>query len=1187
MHPAEARSAAATFDATRRVGAAAARNPQPDPETTTTDDEEEYFVIEHLLSLSDAAGIPRGIHSWQRAVNEYQHRTHRKREEDHMLFLQHKRRRIAESAVGGSSAAAAAASSSSTTPIPSKVAPETHYELKWFINNGAEVERDNLVCAICLDAVCSAMSPACGHCICKACVGHMPVEDGMIVCPTCKRSGFYTPNGFADRMVLRMQARCEFCSEWKGCLSDLLIHRPACPKNTTQCARCTAHIQVSAAAVHETSECPKRQIRCLACNAFFIADAVDAHINACPSARVPCRVCARTMIRAILYQHTCKCRWCGADERSDRIDAHKLIKCPEGVYCTTGCGTRVPRADVAAHAALHRDGERVERMCPYREMGCTAAPFAERDDVGRHMLADVDAHTRLVVAFLEKHWPPVVDGAMKKARGDVPAAPHPDIPANMRDAITAHAWRALSIITADATIHDTPEGVPYTYIVEQLKKHKEDWVKLDMTQADLALALDDLKQGGYICTTIDDSHYKGTASLCILRGSPIPVDSLSRISSYTRRILDAITVDIRSRDDSDGMTEEHIIKQIESSMTPREWLVYPIVMEEFRVALHELEMAGYIHTPIDDHHYKIRDARSRPAAPAHRDALTPFQHSVLLIVQKARTTGCFNADIGVSVGYIHGMTHGSGSPSEVRAALAELQNEGHVYTTVDDDHYQCTTWAQPQSPPDARSKPSVPIGDLTDIQRRVLIILLEQARAAAPEDDDDVGVTASYCQGRLTDVWDTWRIRNVLRELCTLGRVYCTTTDGEEDRFRVVVSQPLQHIVDPPRPTRLGLTPIQRAIWDVIERFDPTAEAGIPYYLIEETLKRIYPVRDIKPALDEMCAKGFVHGTLNHFKTTFTRAPPVIAKDNRLFVLEIIAQGHQAGPPLTGRNVGVAVGYIEQQLRGRLTLADITTAVLELVTRGFVRATINTDHYELTPSPWRAARASDARPPAVTRLIWDVLEKDDDDEDDITGTSYDLIVREIAGLYPEKDIKKALDEMSTDGFIYTTIDEHHYKLTARTPDEHRRIVLEVIVKSTRLVSPGVGVTVAYIATWLKGRLTDVQIQAALVDLMEAKSVCTTIDSHHFRAIEDPRPGPASSAPRAVDVSTSQQVVFDIIEEGPSIYVGQDGVTVEYIIEKLKGKLTPTEILKAITDLKEKASIYTTVDDDRLHVTPDL
>ena len=109
---------------------------------------------------------------------------------------------------------------------------------------------------------------------------------------------------------------------------------------------------------------------------------------------------------------------------------------------------------------------------------------------------------------------------------------------------------------------------------------------------------------------------------------------------------------------------------------------------EVRRAVSRLQDLGDVYSTIDENHYAIPgEERTVPRLPAAATAVATVAYgsvvkdAVIRLLRDAQS-----GEEGLSLeDIVQGLTH---SEVEVRVALDHLLYEGHVYTTIDDNHFQ-------------------------------------------------------------------------------------------------------------------------------------------------------------------------------------------------------------------------------------------------------------------------------------------------------------------------------------------------------------------------------------------------------------------------------------------------------------------------------------------------------------------
>ncbi len=112
--------------------------------------------------------------------------------------------------------------------------------------------------------------------------------------------------------------------------------------------------------------------------------------------------------------------------------------------------------------------------------------------------------------------------------------------------------------------------------------------------------------------------------------------------------------------------------------------------DEVRRAISLLINLGEVYSTIDENHYAIPgEERTVPRLPAAATAVATVAHAYGSVVNDAvirLLRDAQSGEEGLSLAdIVQGLTH---SEVEVRVALDHLLYEGHIYTTIDDNHFQ-------------------------------------------------------------------------------------------------------------------------------------------------------------------------------------------------------------------------------------------------------------------------------------------------------------------------------------------------------------------------------------------------------------------------------------------------------------------------------------------------------------------
>ena len=115
---------------------------------------------------------------------------------------------------------------------------------------------------------------------------------------------------------------------------------------------------------------------------------------------------------------------------------------------------------------------------------------------------------------------------------------------------------------------------------------------------------------------------------------------------------------------------------------------------EVRRAVYRLQDLGDVYSTIDENHYAIASSSPRtvPRSAAAATAVATVAYgsvvkdAVIRLLRDAQS-----GEEGLSLeDIVQGLTH---SEVELRVALDHLLYEGHVYTTIDDNHFQWSEYA--------------------------------------------------------------------------------------------------------------------------------------------------------------------------------------------------------------------------------------------------------------------------------------------------------------------------------------------------------------------------------------------------------------------------------------------------------------------------------------------------------------
>lgn len=255
-----------------------------------------------------------------------------------------------------------------------------HYDADWFVDDTI-LDQWHLRCSVCLDAVCNAVSPTCGHCICKTC--YKP--DTIKRCPLCNNTTPFNPNGYADLVVMDLDTQCTFCNAWTGKLRDLLKHHKTCAELKVPCTQCNTNVKCADMEAHMKTECPERNVKCELCATMYKFSQRGSHDKICDAVPMTCEDCKAIRIRRHFLDHMCTCTSCNTPVILSGMGVHKSSRCTCGIFCPYGCNKFINKVDLKSHMATH------PLRCPY---GCTLPPLPAPtvDDMLVHMAVCINQH---------------------------------------------------------------------------------------------------------------------------------------------------------------------------------------------------------------------------------------------------------------------------------------------------------------------------------------------------------------------------------------------------------------------------------------------------------------------------------------------------------------------------------------------------------------------------------------------------------------------------------------------------------------------------------------------------------------------------------------------------------------------------------------------------------------------------
>lgn len=162
--------------------------------------------------------------------------------------------------------------------------------------------------------------------------------------------------------------------------------------------------------------------------------------------------------------------------------------------------------------------------------------------------------------------------------------------------------------------------------------------------------------------------------------------SSRRIANH---LVDAIFRAIRGRIETSGDSDSGAsMNEIIASV-----MVEGYTEDEVRRAISLLSDSGDVYSTIDENHYAIASSSPRTVPRVSLAATATAAYGYGGVVQDAviRLLRDQSDDLGLSAAdIVQGLNH---PEAVVRAALGQLNDEGHIYTTIDENHFQWSEYA--------------------------------------------------------------------------------------------------------------------------------------------------------------------------------------------------------------------------------------------------------------------------------------------------------------------------------------------------------------------------------------------------------------------------------------------------------------------------------------------------------------
>lgn len=89
-----------------------------------------------------------------------------------------------------------------------------------WVDDAGALDRLGLRCLACTGILREPVSPACGHCVCRACASN--------TCAACGCAGPFDANAVAARLIDDLRVHCDQCGHWAGVAAGLSRHRATC-----------------------------------------------------------------------------------------------------------------------------------------------------------------------------------------------------------------------------------------------------------------------------------------------------------------------------------------------------------------------------------------------------------------------------------------------------------------------------------------------------------------------------------------------------------------------------------------------------------------------------------------------------------------------------------------------------------------------------------------------------------------------------------------------------------------------------------------------------------------------------------------------------------------------------------------------------------------------------------------------
>ena len=188
---------------------------------------------------------------------------------------------------------------------------------------------------------------------------------------------------------------------------------------------------------------------------------------------------------------------------------------------------------------------------------------------------------------------------------------------------------------------------------------------------------------------------------------------------------------------------------------------------QVREAVEYLANEGHLYSTIDDDHYRSTSLEVTTSlddfAAAQARAMGSCSQQVMVIFNSPRGA----SEYGPTITQVTAALSGRFTEAQVREAVESLVDEGHLYSTIDDDHYRSTFSTFYEEDGSA----AVPASDIGSCSQQVMVIF--NGPWGASEDDLTITQVTAALSGRFNEA----QVREAVESLVDEGHLYCTIDD--------------------------------------------------------------------------------------------------------------------------------------------------------------------------------------------------------------------------------------------------------------------------------------------------------------------------------------------------------------------------------------------------------------------------